>query len=282
MKKKRSFGKRDEKKSIAQGSVAPKPKKHLGQHFLTSKSILNKVVTACVHDKSETILEVGPGRGDLTSALLEAGYKVFAIEKDRDLIALLDLKFAKELRNGKLTLVCDDALIMNDFFLKKHRLKKYSVVANIPYYITGMLIEKFVTLSPLPTSITLLVQKEVAERVIARDKRESILSLSVKWFGIPRIAGIVKAGSFNPPPKVDSAILTISNISPRKAKDTEKFFSLVKAGFSHKRKNLLKNLSGFFKRDELVEIFTKLKKTETVRAENLSLSDWETLVNEVG
>jgi len=209
-------------------------KKSLGQHFLHSASYLNAVADAADIQQGETVLEVGPGEGTLTEVLLARGAKVIAVEKDSRLISFLQNKFA-----GKNFEVTEgDAL---DFEISKYRnIDHYAVVGNIPYYISGALFKKFLTTEHQPSALVFLVQKEVAER-IARSKKESILSLSVKAYGTPKYIKTVPAGAFSPPPKVDSAILLVSDISRgnfKNAAHEARFFALIKKAFGQKRKML--------------------------------------------
>ncbi len=257
-------------------------KPRLGQHFLTSQgALLDMVESGDIH-RGETIIEIGPGKGILTEKLIEqarlVGGKVLAIEKDEELIVLLREKFAADISEGVLTLNEGDILdIQIEKVLKPD--ENYKIVANIPYYITGEIIRLFLTQSHKPQSMTLLVQKEVAERIVARDGKESILSLSVKIFGVPRYVSTVKKGSFNPPPNVDSAIIHIDDI--HSYEQEEAFFALVKAGFQSKRKKLISNISDLYAKEKLVETFKKLNVDENTRAEDLKLEQWMTLLTEL-
>lgn len=234
-------------------------KKSLGQHFLHNKHYLNLVADAADIKKGETILEVGPGEGTLTKELLGRRCKVIAIEKDSRLIPILQEKFEKEIQNGQLTLIEKDALEFepSDYLLLP---KTYKLIGNVPYYITGALFKKFLSSKNQPTSLVFLIQKEVAER-IARSKKESILSLSVKAYGTPKYIKSVPAGAFSPPPKVDSAILAVENISRanfKNKKHEERFFELIKKAFAGKRKMLRSTLG--IESDK--------------RPEDLALSEW--------
>ncbi len=257
-----------------------RPKKSLGQNFLTSQSVVDKIVETANLDSKDVVLEVGPGKGVLTQALLEKVGKVVAVEKDDALIYILKEKFAKEIEEGRLILVNDDIL---DFDLPCRQagpqLSDSKIVANIPYYITGEFLRKTLSADVQPSQMVLLVQKEVAERV-ARSKKESILSLSVKAYGQPKYIQTVKAGSFNPAPKVDSAVLSIENISRDFFKEVneEKFFKVIKTGFAHKRKLLLSNLSVLKEKEEIKKAFTEAQINEKARAEELSLEQWLQLV----
>lgn len=252
-----------------------KKKKSLGQNFLKSKSAIRSIVTAGDLAPDDTVLEIGPGKGVLTEELLATGANVVAIEKDDRLISELNEKFADHIKNNKFTLIHGDILdtpierIVGD--------KSYKVVANIPYYITGILFRKLLEKERQPTRMVVLVQKEVAERIVARDKRESILSLSVKAYGEPKVVEKVSKKMFSPQPKVDSAILLISNISKKffDSISEESFFNVIRAGFSQKRKKVIRNLEQVIPIEKLKKVFGELKLDENMRAENLKLAEWK-------
>lgn len=250
-------------------------KKSLGQNFLRSTKALRQVVEAAKIQKGDWVVEIGPGEGVLTSDLLKAGAKVTAIEKDDRLIPILTEKFKEELENGQLELLHGDAL---EIPFDKIGLKtgEFKIVANIPYYITGLLLPIILGGKIQPSLAVILVQKEVAVRILARDSKESILSMSVKVYGKPRIVDTVPAGAFVPAPNVDSAILCVEEISKNfftKAPQVSEnnFFETVKAGFAHKRKLLRANL-------ELSdEIMAKAGLSPMARAEDITLEDWKRL-----
>lgn len=236
-------------------------KKSLGQHFLHSGAYLSAVAEAAKVEKGDTVLEIGPGEGTLTEVLLRRGAKVVAIEKDARLISFLKEKFAGQ----DVKIVEGDALEFEPLF------KKYKTAGNIPYYITGALLKKFLSAKRQPSTLVFLVQKEVAER-IARSKKESILSLSVKVYGNPKYIKTVPRGAFAPAPKVDSAILAVEKVSRKNfihAAHEAKFFELVKRGFAQKRKFLLNNLG-----KEYAGCFKQLGLSEKVRAEDVPLKEW--------
>lgn len=253
-----------------------KAKKSLGQNFLKSTSALKKIVEAGEISPSETILEIGPGRGALTVGLLEKAKTVIAVEKDRELCKFLEKKFTKEIVEKKLILIQGDIL---DFNFGSYKLKtvSYKLIANIPYNITGAILKKFLTAEFQPERMVLLVQREVAQRIVARDEKESILSISVKAYGEPKIVGKVEARYFSPAPKVDSAIIAIKNISKDRflqgrtlyeaRKYEDKFWQIVKKGFAHKRKKLSGNLKGVCQGQSLTRFGEK-------RAEDLKIADW--------
>ena len=251
-------------------------KKSLGQHFLKSERALAKIVEAGKVGKTDTVLEIGPGTGTLTEKLLATSYQVLAVEKDDQLYEILKIKFKEKISSGQLTLIHDDIL---NFDLSKLTATSYKLIANIPYNITGAILKKFLSAERQPKLMVLLVQKEVAQRIVAQDDKESILSISVKAYGIPRYVETVKAGSFVPAPKVDSAIIAIGNIS-KKFFDSfteEAFFKILKVGFKSKRKKLSSNLSTIFPKNTVSEVFQTLNLDENLRAEDVSLKTWQKL-----
>ena len=241
-------------------------KKSLGQHFLTSPSYLRAIADAASVRAGDRVLEVGPGKGSLTAELLSRGARVIAIEKDDRLIEPLSQRFAAELKHKQLTLVHGDILERDLRTLVGSN--AYKVVANVPYYISGALIRLFLEAESQPTDMSLLLQKEVVER-IARSKKESLLSLSVKAYGTPLYIKKVPAGAFSPPPSVDSAILAIKDVSRRNfliPGHEVRFFELLHAGFAHKRKVLGKALRP--------HIGERAEEIAQKRAEDVSLATW--------
>ncbi len=256
-------------------------KKSLGQHFLRSERALKKIIEAGEVSAADTILEIGPGQGALTEKLLAVGCQLLAVEKDDELYEFLKNKFREEIENKKLILIHDDIL---NFDLSKLKAASYKLIANIPYNITGAILEKFLSAEYSPSLCVLLVQKEVAERIVAKDGKESILSISVKVYGKPTYIETVKAGSFVPRPKVDSAIIAINDISKGFFDvDTEcqqeEFFRILKAGFKSKRKKLLSNLATIYDKNKVREMFQKLNLDENIRAEDVSLEIWRQLAS---
>lgn len=252
-------------------------KKSLGQNFLKSKMALSKMLEAGEVTAEDTILEVGPGKGVLTEKLLEKAKKVIAVEKDDRLIDFLQEKFAIEIQNKKLEIVHADIL---DFNWEGEG--KYKIIANIPYYITGQFLRKFLESNSQPERIVVMVQKEIADRIVAHDQKESLLSISVKAFGLPKKVMKVEKENFSPAPKVDSAILLVSNISKKLFTENniseEKFFKVLHAGFAHKRKMLLGNLKAFYSNQNILEIFKFCNIPEKTRAEDLTIQSWINLI----
>lgn len=251
-------------------------KKSLGQNWLKSESAIKEIIKTANLKDGEEVLEIGPGRGALTKMLVETGAKVLAIEKDDELLDHLLEKFAKEINDKKVFIAHGNILTVNasKLFSKKN----YKLVANIPYYITGQIIRKFLSEEESqPQRMVLMVQREVAQRIVASDNKESLLSISVKVYGSPKYIKTVPAGAFEPKPKVDSAILLIENISRDFFREIEekKFFEILKKGFSQKRKLLKSNLKVEENTLQVCQIQPK------ARAENLSLENWECLAKEI-
>ena len=249
------------------------PKKSLGQNFLKSQKAINTIVNISNIKAGDTILEIGPGMGVLTKALLEAGGNVIAVEKDDLLIPILSEKFKGEILSGKLQLIHDDILY---FDISKIYSGVYKLVANIPYYITGQIIRMFLETKNQPESMTILVQKEVADRIVAKDKKESLLSLSVKAYGEPKFVEKVPRGAFAPAPNVDSAVVYIGNISKKRFSNLKEkdFFTLIHEGFAHKRKQILPNLSALYGKEKVIKALGEVVVQQTARAEDINIDKW--------
>lgn len=257
-------------------------KKSLGQNFLTSDVVPNWLVTAGEVTANDTVLEIGPGTGALTKVLLKTGARVIALEADTRAMAILEPLFANEIKTGQLTLIHGDAreLAIASLGLSHQQFK---VVANIPYYLSGFLLRTLLESSIQPSKLVFLMQKEVVTR-IARDTKESILSLSVKAFGVPKYVKTVTRGHFNPPPKVDSAILLINNINLANFTDLQEqnlYFELLHLGFGQKRKQLLSNFTHMYDRTTLESIFSELGLKLDIRAEAVPLSLWLALTKKL-
>ncbi len=258
--------------------MTPHAKKSLGQHFLTSKAAIERIVLAGELTGRDVVVEIGPGKGVLTEALLTSGTRVVAVEKDKELIGHLQERFAEKIQDRQLMLLSGDVL---SFDPKSQGLPEheYKVVANIPYYITGEILRRFLSEVMQPSRMILLVQKEVAERIVAKDGKESILSLSVKLYGTPRIVMRVPKKYFSPAPNVDSAVLAIERInrSNLTKKEEARFFELVHAGFSQKRKQVVPLLSKLLPKRKILDVLATFGLPETVRAERLPLAAWRAL-----
>ena len=275
-------------------------KKSLGQNFLKDKGILKKIADFAQIEQEDTVVEVGPGEGTLTKLLLERAKRVVAVEKDERMVEFLQQKFEQEIAENKLQIITGDVLKLRAESLElrgkekglkasssKLQAPSYILVGNIPYYITGALFKKTLESENPPKSLTFVVQKEVAERIMARENKESILSISIKAYGIPEYGGVIKAGSFNPKPKVDSAILAVRSINKKRFEKItpEKFFEILRTGFAHKRKLLIKNLGDVpsVSSDTLMlkKVFDKYGISEKTRAEDLKVENWFAIAREL-
>lgn len=252
----------------------------LGQHFLNNPVVARSLVEAADVAKGDPVVEIGPGTGALTKELLKTGARVIALEKDPTLVAKLHRTFVQEISINALTLIETD---VRDFDPTSYGLEatRYSLAANIPYYITGEIIRQFLTTNTQPRTIALLIQKEVAERIVARNGKESILSLSVKVYGTPRVVRKVSAGNFTPPPSVESAILAITDISKTAFRDMreDKFFKIVRAGFASKRKVLRSNLARAFGAEHVMRAMSECGVPVNARAEDVPLQAWQALTH---
>lgn len=249
-------------------------KKSLGQNFLRNAHYLRLIADTAHITAGERVLEIGPGDGALTAELLSRGAFVVAVEKDSRLIPVLKERFAKDMADKRLTLVEADALAFDPSGYSLVA-SGYKLVANIPYYITGALLRKFLTNNEQPSMMVFLVQKEVAER-IAREKKESLLSLSVKAYGTPRYIKTVPRGAFSPAPAVDSAILLVENISLnafRNAAHEKRFFELLHAGFAQKRKLVRRNVEKVLGKSAS-EALARAGIPADARAEDVKLPEW--------
>jgi len=232
----------------ANPSTTLRAKKSLGQHFLMHPRIAERMVQAAGVSSRDTVLEIGPGTGILTKPLLAHAKKVIAMETDGGLAARLRETFASEIAAGDLELIEGDIRDFDPTSIGG----PYGIVANIPYYLSGEILRMFLSTLHKPRFMTLLMQKEVAERIACLPagrrgkKKESILSVSVKAYGMPRYRFTVPRGAFVPAPRVDSAVISIDDIRSDTfvSPDEEKrFFDVVRAGFAHKRKKLAGNLA---------------------------------------
>lgn len=249
-------------------------KKSLGQNFLTSDIVPRWLCEAAAVESGHTVLEIGPGTGALTRELLARGAHVIALEADPRAVLYLKEHLAPACASGQLTLILGDAraLRVADLGLRD---KGFLVVSNIPYYLSGFLLRQLLDAPVQPSALVFLMQKEMVAR-IARDKKESLLSLSVKAFGDPTYCKTVSRGHFNPPPKVDSAILAVRDINHERLEtvDPSFFFTILHEGFKSKRKQLIGNLAETYSRQVLERIFTELQLPLTVRAEDIPLTTW--------
>ncbi len=252
-------------------------KKSLGQHFLNSTYVPKRMCDAAELKAGEIVFEIGPGTGALTKEILARGAKVIALEADPRAIESLETSFALEITTGQLTIHHGDARLI-DFSALGLKNQQYKVIANIPYYISGLLFRAVLESAIQPNTLVFLVQKEVATR-ICKDKKESLLSLGVKAYGTPTYICSVAKSHFSPPPRVDSAVVLVSNISKQRFKEiSEKdFFELLHLGFGQKRKQLQGNLSSYYPKEVVKQAFLHADIPLQARAEDISLASWQLL-----
>lgn len=249
------------------------PNKGLGQHFLHDESVITDMLEAAEVGSKDTVLEVGPGLGVLTSALVQRAGQVVVYELDDKLASLIESQDA-----DKLTVVRGDALELP--LPPRGTPLPYKVVANIPYSITGALIRRLITSPSGPSSITLLVQKEVAERMCAKPGQMSALSVAVQLHGAAKIVRLVPPECFWPAPKVDSAVVHV-DLSRGLTLDVDErdFMRLVKFGFAQKRKQLKNTLAAGLRvgPPEIEKVLLQAGLSATSRAQELSLGQWKKL-----
>ncbi len=248
-------------------------KKSLGQHWLFDDTMLDAMVAAANVRPDDVVLEIGPGLGTLTEKLLTASATVHAVEFDQDLIPGLTKKFAN---NQRFSVEQTDILTFNFGKLAPG----YKVVANIPYYLTSNLLRIMCEAQNHFDKAALLIQREVAERVCAKPGSMSILSVAVQFYCEVGLGELVPAHLFTPPPKVDSQILKLQYRGPKYENvDQHKFFRIVKAGFSEKRKMLRSSLSGGLgiSKLEAEHLLVAAGIDPALRAQALGLADWHRL-----
>lgn len=258
---------------MATGNDQPEAKKSLGQHWLHDIDVLEDIAGCADITEDDTVLEIGPGLGTLTRVLVKQAKQVVAVEFDE----ILAGRLPQEVPAANLEVITQDILSLDFTKLPAG----YKLVANIPYYLTSNLI-RVISETPNPPSVAvLLVQKEVAERVAAAPGSTSILSITAQFFWEVSLGNIVPAELFTPPPKVDSQILILdrrpkSNLSDA---DIKKFFQLVKAGFSQRRKTLLNSLSGGLgiSKDEVRQKCKAAGIDPSRRAQTLTMTEWNSL-----
>lgn len=246
------------------------PKKELGQHWLHDRDILSLIAEAAAVNSDDTVLEIGPGLGTLTSVLLARAKKVIAVEFDAELAG----KLAGQFPGKDLTVTQGDFLRFDLDMLPSD----YKVVANVPYYITAKIVQRLATADNSPSIVALLVQKEVAERLAARPGDLSILALSAQMFFDVSTDIIVPAEAFTPPPRVDSQVVVLKRrAEPLVLADEQKaFFRLIHAGFAERRKKLRSSLAGGFHIGKpAVDAWLRAAGiSPEARAQELSIAQW--------
>lgn len=257
-----------------------RPSKKMGQNFLIDEKTFNKILEAADLSKNDIVLEIGPGIGNLTTRLAQKAKKVLAIEKDKKMCEILK----KELKNQNIEnvqIINKDILKINyDSITRWFNGYDYKLVANLPYYVASAIIRKFLEFKKPPESMILMIQKEVAQRICAEPTKMSLLAISIQFYARPKIVSYVSKKSFWPEPKVDSSIIKIIPLKTKSSeKFTEKFFKVVKAGFSHPRKQLINNLAKELKleKEKIKEWLLKNEIQPSQRAESLSIECWKKL-----
>ena len=252
-----------------------KPSRSKGQNFLIEEEVYDRIVDSANIKKEDTVLEVGPGLGFLTLKLGQKAKKVLAVELDTKIFQFLQVMLqTQKIENIK--------VFNNDILQAKgdkfSKMGKYKIVSNLPYNITSVFLRKFLSLSNKPELIVLMLQKEVAQRIVAQAPDMSLLSASVQFYAQAEILFEVNRDKFYPAPEVDSAVIRIKTIANRlkNYEEEKKFFSILKIGFSAKRKMLKNNLSLGLKIDikEIENILNQVGLDSKVRAEELTIDNW--------
>lgn len=250
--------------------------KSLGQHWLRDRDTLASIANEADITPGDTVLEIGPGLGTLTSELLRHGARVIAVEYDAELARKLPGQFP-----GKdLTVISQDILQYDLSGLPKG----YKVVANVPYYITSKIVEKLVRAQNKPERAVLLVQKEVAERIAAKPGDMSLLALSAQIFAQAHLGAFVPRALFTPPPKVDSQVVVLSFLQTPLIDpiDEKAFWRVAHAGFAAKRKKLRSSISAGLgiEKSQAEELLRHAGINPDARAEDLSIADWQRLARD--
>lgn len=254
-----------------------RPDRAAGQHFLLDETVVERMADLAQVKKNETVLEIGPGFGVLTKTLLRRGAKVIAIELDQRLATFLKSELADEknatIVQGDVFRVRLDELVSDG---------KYKLVANVPYSATSGIFRQFLSQAPRPTSMTVLIQREVAQRIVAPPGEMSLLSLSVQYYGRPQLGFSVEPGAFVPIPAVYSAVVHVSDIHPGEA-SAEKMFRLARMGFAGRRKQLQNSLAAGLHRPatEVADILLKTGIAPEIRPQELSVQNWLTLAKSI-
>ncbi len=264
-----------------------RPRKGLGQNFLVDQRVLKQILATAEVGPEDTVLEVGAGLGTLTQALAERARRVVAVEVDPQLVSILRSRLQSQ---PSIEIVQGDILALDIAGLMQgegtHQAPPYKVVANIPYYITSAVLRHLLEASARPQLIVLMVQKEVAQRIVGKPGQMSLLAVSVQFYALPRLVARVPARAFYPQPKVDSAIVRIDPREqlPLGPGDIDPFFSLVRAGFAQRRKQLRNALAhGLALSAPLVaEAMNQAGIEQRRRAQTLSVAEWVTLYCTLG
>ena len=250
------------------------PNKTYGQNFLMDETILEDMIDEAKVKEKDVVLEVGPGIGNLTERLLQHGAKVLSVEKDPQFLPVLK-QLSKEHKEN-FSYEIRDILSFN--FSERLKGQNFKVVANIPYYVTGKIVQLFLHAVHKPESMTLLMQKEVAYNICAKPGDLNLLAISVQLFATPKVVTVVPSHKFHPAPKVDSAVIHIelSKKAKYKINDEAKLFRILRACFSGKRKQLHNTLTNNLQlsKDYVAKVLQKLKIDSAIRPQQLTIDQW--------
>lgn len=256
-------------------------KKSLGQNFLIDKNFVDKIVESA-DIENQNVLEIGPGIGTITYEMAKTAKKVVAIEIDQSLMPILDQNL-EEFDNAKV--INEDILKVDlkNLVEEEFNGESFKVVSNLPYYITTPIIEKLITTGLHCEDMTIMVQKEVAERMVAgeKDKEYSSLSVFIKFYTDAKVIVNLPKSVFMPQPKIDSTILNLKLRIYDENVDQETLFKLVRAGFNKRRKTILNSMSDVVDKEDLKVAFEKTGLKANLRAENLSIDDYIKLANQI-
>lgn len=245
-----------------------KPSKKLGQNFLINNSVLEQIIDAANLSPKDIVLEIGPGLGILTIELAKQAKKVITVEKDKRMCKILK-EILGDYRNVE--------IVNQDALSYELEVTNYKIIANLPYYVTSPVIRKFLEAKHKPELMVLMVQKEVSQRIVARPPRMNLLAVAVQFYAEAKIVSYVSKKSFWPQPKIDSAIIKIipQKVTNLPTNNHKKFFEIIRAGFSSKRKMLKNNLSSTsLEASKIEKALKEIGLNPKARAENLSISDW--------
>ncbi|OGN33120.1 MAG: ribosomal RNA small subunit methyltransferase A [Candidatus Yanofskybacteria bacterium RIFCSPLOWO2_02_FULL_47_9b] len=254
------------------------PKKSLGQNFLINQGVVARIIEAAELNSNETVLEVGPGSGVLTKVLAERAGRLFAVEKDHRAIEILKKELPSTVQ------IIEEDVLKFDPRAAGLTAGEYKVVANLPYYITSHFLRLMLEEWPRPALAVLMVQREVAQRMLAKPPDMNMLALSVQYYAKVSVVMQVSRGSFRPIPNVDSAVIKlVPKETPFSPEKTQKLFDIAGECFSGKRKQLITTLPGAIGKDkeETRILLEKLNINPMARPETLRLDDWLNLLKEL-
>jgi len=262
-----------------------RPRKKWGQHFLTDARILESIAAAAEVTRADTILEIGPGLGHLTRVLAPRAARVVAVEVDAALAAKLRADFAN---TSNVVILHGDVLEAEPWewiargvgadLVSAPTAPSYKIVANLPYYITAAILRHVLEAKHKPRVIVILVQREVAQRIVAQPPHMNLLAVSVQFFALPRVLRTIAAGAFYPRPQVDSALVRLDVFAPPPlaGTDSARFFAIVRAGFGERRKQLRNALAQGLRLDAptVAAALTRAQIDPVRRAETLTVDEW--------